>query len=174
MNEDRIQKKDGFRNYVQTPFRKLTFLKFAFVCASWLRGIPTQTTHAVDPRGTPGERQGMMCKPHHSQSSKGSNLGQMQKTLQCPENSRINIQATDLQFKYLSCKNDRITIILKFKWQKGIQVCVCIYIYYNGDILEFTLLGAAVEAVYCLAMVILQSLWGLIIHHVYFVECSDN
>ena len=86
--------------------------------ACWLRESQLKQSHThttVDPRGTPKERQGMMCKPHHSQSSKGSKLGQIEETLEFPENARINIQATDFQFKYAFYKNARTASLFKLK-----------------------------------------------------------
>ena len=101
-------------------------------------GIPTQkqsqTHNTVDPRGTLGERQGMMCKPDHSQSSKGSKLrvkctkrSKFKKTLEStPEPPIFNFS--------IFCNNARIAIVFKFQWRKRIQVYIYIYIQTYTDV----------------------------------------
>ena len=75
-----------------------------------------------------------MCKPHHSESPKGSKLVISKKTFEFPKNARINIQDMDLKFRWVFCKNARIAIVLKFKWRKRMQVyiyicvCVCVFV----------------------------------------------
>jgi hypothetical protein len=42
------------------------------------------------------------------------------------QKARINIQATEVQFRYVFCTNARIAIGLKFKRRKRIQEYTCI------------------------------------------------